>query len=513
MVALLLAGGCADRAARRVREDRVPPVVPPSAVRFQPDSFTGAAGFFRVGRDTAGRWWLVTPDDKPFFYRGVTSVNRAGRAGGRRAKDGLYAQTVDRAFDYQKSPSSFVESVEARLRSWGFNALGAWCEDTLFDRPQGLPYTEILEFNHTPQTLKDQGVNLPDVFDPEWAKSIDALCAQLAAPRKHSPMLVGYFTDNELTWLQPSEEDLAIQTTIDAPGRDAKRKPLLLQAVLSVDPARPAYAAAWEFVLSRHGNSVEQVGRAWGVALKDSDDVRKLTAAGDAIYTAGYMADQNAFSSLFAERYFRLSAEAIRRHDPNHLILGCRFGAPPGSLVLAQCRRPWVDVVSANNYRHTMYERIDEYHKPLGMPVLIGEFAWASDYFTRVPIDGEPDADGDGKPDASREHRMLAKGRSSLERAITHPGLVGYTWYRWVETGPDRRPPFMYGLVDTQDQPNPSTIQVLRTVHARADVLHAGEARPVDALAELKLTLPATMPTRGRAATTPATRPATAATP
>ena len=35
----------------------------------------GAAGFFRAGRDDAGRWWLIDPDDRPFFLRGVHGVH------------------------------------------------------------------------------------------------------------------------------------------------------------------------------------------------------------------------------------------------------------------------------------------------------------------------------------------------------------------------------------------------------------------------------------------------------
>jgi hypothetical protein len=445
------------------------PPEPLGTVRFDDKSIVGSPGFFRVGKDWQGRWWLIDPDGKPFFYKGVTSINRAGLPGGRRAEPGPYAETVDRLYGYQTNgPDAFCTSVYDRLRDWGFNALGAWCEERLFDRD--LPYTETLEFAHTPHVIKEYGLRLPDVFDPEWEKEIDRICRELCTPRKQSRLLIGYFTDNELSWLQPSEEDLAIQTKLDEMGKSRKSKPMLLQAMLSLDESKPAGAAAWKFALQRHG-SLAGCARAWGVKLTSKLDVRKLTEVGDAILTSGFMKDQADWTTIVAERYFRLSAEAVRRYDPNHLILGCRFGAPPGPTVMKQCVRPHVDVVSANNYRHTMFERMNEYYDHGGMPILIGEFSWASDYFVRSPMPNEPAG-------YSREQRMLTKGRAALERVFTHPGVVGYTWYRWVETGLDRKPPFMYGLVHVDDQPNTATIDVLREINARAERIRLGLLEP-----------------------------------
>lgn len=438
-------------------------------IRLDVSSLVGTEGFFRVGKDVDGRWWLVDAQNRPFFYRGVTSINRAGKAGGRRAQDGPYAETVDARYDYRTAgPDRFVEATIARLRDWGFNATGAWTEPTFHDR--GIVFTETLEFAHTPQVIKEHGIRMPDVFDPAWEAEVERVCAEFCPPLRNSKLLLGYFTDNELSWLQPSEEDLSVQTKLDEQGQ-SRSKPTLLQAMLSIDPARPAYAAAWAFVLERHG-SIEKLGDAWGVPMQSRDDLRAKTLAGDAILTAGYMKDQVDFTTLVAERYFRITSEAIRRHDPNHLILGCRFGAPPGPVVLKQCVRPHVDVVSANNYRDTMFERMSEYYDHNGMPILIGEFAWASDYYTRRAFPGEPA----GLP---REQRMIIKGRTALERTFTHPAVVGYTWYRWVETDPKRVRPWLYGLVHMDDEPNTLTIDALRETNNRAERIRAGRIAPI----------------------------------
>ena len=135
--------------------------------------------------------------------------------------------------------------------------------------------------------------------------------------------------------------------------------------------------------------------------------------------------------------------EAIRRYDPNHLIMGCRFGSPPDEGIL-NAMKPWVDVISQNNYRPTMYERCDYLYEQTGLPVLIGEFSWNTDLFKRVPLPNEPEGG------LKMKERMFRRGEITLLRAATHPGLVGYTWYRWVQPAstPER---FTDGLVDYED--------------------------------------------------------------
>lgn len=452
-------------------------------VRFEPSAVWGTEGYFRVGQSTEGRWFFIDPEGKAFFYRGVTSVNPEGTYGGRRAKPGRYTEAV--LAKYGEDPLAFRDAQLKRLRGWGFNALGAWCDDVFFDAdtPLALPYTEIVEFGYVGPQIKGEGIWLPDVFDETWAAAIDAEAKRLCAPRKNSKMLIGYFTDNELSWAQWRGEDIEAQT--DPSKKKDRPRPLLLQHCLSLPEDAAAYQAAWAFVLERHG-SVEAAGRAWGVDLASREDVRKLTAIPAAVIVAtpqkpaeappgsrwdnkkkkgpppwraittpGFLKDQEAFSRLFAERYFRLSAEAIRRHDPNHLILGCRFGGPPGDAVLSAMRRPWVDVVSANNYRPNMRERMDVYYAGTGLPVLNGEFAYHSGLFR---IHGKT-------PD-----RMAAMGAAALEELCTHPAVVGYTFYRWNAGDPAKMKPdeVTCGLVNNDDREDRLNGAVMREVNARA---------------------------------------------
>ena len=423
---------------------------PPSpSVRLVPNSFIGRTGFIRVVQDAGKRWWLVTPDGKPFFYKAATALNRSGRSGGRRAKPGPYSETVDRKYDYSKSPQAFVQASIKKLQLWGFNALGSWTTEEFFE--QGMPYTEIVEFNYVGPKIKLEGVagasvDLPDVLDPAWERVADEKARQICTPRRGSRDLVGYFTDNELGWAQP-----AASSKDDNPAAPTAQKAglTLLQQCLCLPPDQGAYKAAWAFSLARHKGDPAAVARAWGITSAAPADILAMTKASEALVSRGYREDCSKFSEQLAQRYFETTARLIRKYDPNHLILGCRFGAPPGSAILAACRRPWVDVLSANNYRDTMFERIDEYYLPTKMPILIGEFAWSSGYFTREIESEDPIVKALPVPE-----RAARRGEASLRRAAAHPGLVGYTWYRWVSAWDKTDPKAMpYGLVDTNDDP------------------------------------------------------------
>jgi hypothetical protein len=78
--------------------------------------------------------------------------------------------------------------------------------------------------------------------------------------------------------------------------------------------------------------------------------------------------DLGVFSRKFADTYFRTVAEALHRHDPDHLYLGSRFAWQTSEAVEA-CAR-WCDVVSFNRYVRSIADDPEEwarFHR-LGKP-------------------------------------------------------------------------------------------------------------------------------------------------
>lgn len=419
--------------------------------------YRGTKGYYRLVRYDSGFFGLLDPDDQPFFYRGVCAVNRAGEPGGRLAKPGLYAETCARL--YGDDTERFVASCIRRTLACGFNGFGSWTTDEFFDR--GICFTEILEFSKLDESLRvrGKGIRLPDVFDPKWDVEARALCERLVTPLRSSRDLLGYFVDNELGWGQAKSDHVwGAGDSVNTDGRH----PTLLQFCLALPEDRAVHAAAWDFVRERHGSAAEALA-SWGVDTTDEHaraEVRRLSHEGMVFSSVSYGKDHEAFTRMYAERYVRRVCEEIRRVDPDHLILGCRFGAPPGEAVSrAQDIPGGFDLCSVNNYRDTFYERISDMAAETDLPILNGEFSWNSDYFA---LDRRP-----GDTELSEKDRIAKHGPKALESAVLHPRLVGYTWYRWVhnfESPQDRA----YGIVNREgDILNRFNASLLASVNPR----------------------------------------------
>lgn len=411
-----------------------------TTVSFDQASLKGTAGYYRVGKTTQGQWWFVTPDNQPFYYKGVCAVNRAGTMGGRRANPGAYAPTVDKKYNYQQSPDAFVQGAFAHLRSHGFNALGAWATEEFFNK--GMPFTEIIEFfkegPFLPSASNREG--LPDIFDPAWVVNADRKARALCSPLRYSKELIGYFTDNEIGF--GKAEDTGFDLGFEAGQFDFS----LLRLVLAMDSSKAAYKEAWRFVLQRHQNDLRKLSAAWKTHIPNTEEMKVLNQMRARILGEDYEADAAAFSKMYAERYFKIAHDLIRRYDPNHLILGCRFGAPPPLYVL-DAIKPYTDVVSANNYQPILYDRYDSVYQYTGLPLLIGEISWNTDLFKQMPYADEP-AGG-----LSLKERMFRAGSQTLRRTAVHPGIVGFTWYRWVQ-GVSTADRFFDGVVNYNDEPD-----------------------------------------------------------
>ncbi|MCC5850166.1 MAG: hypothetical protein JJU29_18935 [Verrucomicrobia bacterium] len=431
----------------------------------------GTEGFIRVAQNEDGQWWMLDAEGNPFVTKAVAGVNRAGTTGGRLAKPGPYADAVDRLYDYQTSPDLFVETELNRLREWGFNTLGSWVTPEFFDR--GMFYTDIIDFRpRLPEVLiKVPGFHNSDVFDPRFQEGVDRLTAEFCPPRRDQKEFMGWFVDNEAGWGQPGTDHVW--------GGDeslnAKGTPTLLQIAMALEEDRPLKRAAWDFVTERYGK-VANIAGAWNFPFEDEADFRVRTEAGARANHPKYGEDNHVFSKKYATEYFRITGESIRRHDPNHLLLGCRFGAPPGHAIAEACRESeWIDVISANNYRETMKSRMDEFFGPMQKPLLIGEYAWCSDYHALPGRDPSPLGD----PDFPEDLRVEIKGRVALEESFTHPAVIGYTWYRWIQRVEPERPWRNYSLVGIEDEVNPFNTRLLKEINPKAEAIRKGELAPV----------------------------------
>ena len=405
------------------------------------------SGYYRV-ESRGGVWWLIDPLGVPTLSIGVDNVVYAGdRIRG--TGPSPYLQAVEQLYPDR---SAWDRRALDRLRAWGFNTLGAWSDAELSDLQA--PYTIILDFAAASGADWLRGKPV-DVYDPRFEATAREIARREATPREHDPMLIGYFSDNELWW-----------------GPDWRRLDTMLASYLSLPAGAPGRKRAVEFLQARYGTA-QRLSRAWHVAVRDFARVPPRAA------TRAYRADADAFLELVASRYFTVSARAIRAADRHHLYLGARFAGLPPDPVL---RASWqVDVVSVNVYSRDPRPAVARVFALSGRPVLVSEFSF------RALDSGFPNTVGAGPWVFSQWSRARAYERYVL-RLESLPGAIGYHWFRWADEPREGRADgenSNYGLVSLTDTPYTEFVAAITAANRAAVHVHRGAQTAITAPGQL----------------------------
>jgi hypothetical protein len=174
---------------------------------------------------------------------------------------------------------------------------------------------------------------------------------------------------------------------------------------------------------------------------------------------------------------------AVRKYDPNHLVLGVRFaGKPPeqwiklGSLF---------DVFSVNVYTAAFAPdaaTIKEYSEKSGRPVIIGEFT------APAPGRGLQGLFYGVHKVRDYAERGVAY-RYYVENSAASPYIVGTHWFQLVDDLPTGRPHdqerLNYGFINVIDEPYEDLVEAARETHLRLYELMFGRVRPIQKLPEV----------------------------
>lgn len=395
-----------------------------------------ATGFFRV-EQIDGRWWFVDPEGCRFWSAGVNGAGdeppRTQILGRPRsfasvptsaqwqppgvAPDPLrdpvsfYLANLQKRFGNDwRMPSAQVTS--RRMRAWGLNtAYGPALNDALPGSTLRQPYVYPLRgWQHIEGAI----MGMPDVYSPAFAARVDREAAQQLADRKNDPWMIGYFIGNEPPW--PARESQLVDLVLAGPASE-------LQKRFKADLAR-------------------------------GDTPASRKAMVHAAFT----------------RYLEVVNAAVRRHDPNHLHLGIRFGGTPPDDVIALAKG--FDVYSMNKYRWAPpKEFIDTCHRITKLPILIGEFHFG------VPERGL----APGLVQAMNQTERGVAYSYYVENAAAHPAILGTHWYQWIDqpaTGRRDGENYNIGWIDVTDRPYPELVAAAKATHANLDAIHSGKRAP-----------------------------------
>ncbi len=378
-----------------------------------------ASGFFRVEQLPSGRWWLVDPDGALYVDRAVVSVSMSPTA---KAVAALRARFGDEA--------GWAAQTNAALRGLGCTSTGAWSDHArLGAAPRRLAYTTMLNFMSGYGRKRGGTYQKPGhtgypkdaifVFDPGFAAFCDEQARQLAA-MKDDPWLLGHFTDNELPF-----QRAALANFLALPENDAGHR----------------------------------AARTWLQARRGKDDPANLTDA-----------EKEAFLEHVAERYFRIVTEAVRRHDPNHLVLGSRLhGQAMRYPEVWRAAGRHLDVVAVNYYHAWTPdpERIAMWAAEAKRPFIVTE--WYAKGMDAVGLTNES---GAGWTVKTQRDRGLFYENFTLG-LLAAKSCVGWHWFKYQDNDPENlkvdpsNRDSNKGIVTNRYEPYPELTDRMRRINQR----------------------------------------------
>ncbi len=375
-----------------------------------------------------GVQWLLDPDGKPFYSKGVnlvkpwpeTEKSRSGQAWC--------------WLNFYPSIDEWRKKVSEQLKGWGFNTLGGWSDSS---PDLGIALTVDLELG------RGSKYHWFDPFDPRMEKITVDLAKELTAPYRNSPLLIGYFTDNEVGWWNSPLFCWYLQA-----GWENHTKRHLWQMLFD------HYDGSWDKLLA---DWVPQGGLDGFESMKAAGAALKLRPTGNGIRLV------DRFMYDCAQHYYELMFKAIRAVHPGALVLGDRLPLYYHQDAV-RAMGDNIDVISTNYNVDTPDGWVAPYffnglRKLNPKPVLITEFFFAA---------GE-NRSGNCNQTARSDHpkpghlmtvgtqiqRTWGAGNALLNFA-RFPNVVGAHWFQYCDEplgGREDGEDYNMGLVDTANRP------------------------------------------------------------
>ena len=218
------------------------------------------------------------------------------------------------------------------------------------------------------------------VFEPTFAPFVNRLASK-AAKRKNDPWLLGHFTDNEIAF----HKTIQLKESLKLPSNNAQHQS----------------AKAW--LKKKHGKLIKP---------------SKITEE-----------DELEYMGVVADRYFQIVTAALRKHDPNHLILGERLHASAkyNPHVIAAAGK-YCDIISINFYRdwEPPREVMAMWRDTGKKPFIITEF------YTKAADSGLKNSEGAGWVVPGQQERVQHFENFALQM-LGAPNCVGIHWFRFVD--------------------------------------------------------------------------------
>lgn len=417
-----------------------------------PDRSSGVDRDYRVTQRD-GCWWYVSPEGSRLFSLGVCCVGMGTPASEYTADHPSYCADL-----HYPASQAWARATAARLRGWGFTTIGGWsdCERFIDAGETLLPVSPVLHAGST------AGIPWLDMWNADVLARVDETARLgISAVAGKLPIL-GYYADNELGWWN----HVLVDMTLKMPAESGQRRRVV--ALL-----RKHYGGDWQRLLADFDpegpDSFEALSRAGTLFLRPGGCGARV---------------ERRILALLAERYYRVTSAAIRRHAGKALILGDRYQSFYYPEVARAARR-YVDVISTNLNAHWIDGTFASYylrtlHELSGKPVQIGEF-----YMCASQNRSGNRNSSAGFPVVETQAERAVGFRNTVVQAASIPYVVGADWFQYYDEPPHGRSDgedYNMGLIDIHDVPYEELTAAagklnLQALHGQADAARRPDDR------------------------------------
>ena len=194
------------------------------------------AGWNRYGGWAEGpqlKWWLIDPEGRLFFSRGLNSIRSTdlltggpglekffeGKSTRKDGRFGFTSANLRRKYgpDYR---DAFNRFMLLRLADWGFNTIGNWSDQEIC-RMRRIPYVVNLPLPAGLPRLAKGGFY--DVFDPAFEPGMQKIFSRDFDWCRNDPWCIGIFVGNELRFAN-RKRSLGTDTLIADSATAAKQE-------------------------------------------------------------------------------------------------------------------------------------------------------------------------------------------------------------------------------------------------------------------------------------------------
>ena len=346
-----------------------------------------ATGFFYKAK-IGDRWWVIDPLGYPCFIRAVSGVG----------------------INYLSSPNHTAAAIEKYgsgekwglaatrqlMDDWGFNASGNTgyldVENRLIIQGAtgfvGSYGTHIGTNNSKGGNTTFAGNNTMNVFDPAFVDWCDEKAKTVEAG-KDNEYYLGRTIDNEL----PIEINM-------------------LYNYLRLSPADPtyhySYATAWTWLVNFTGKENPS----------DEDITEEILQI---------------FTGFVYDRFYYLASNAIKKYDPNHMVLGSR-------MLVGFMNQPWVLRFAGLHLDCLTINWYGEWDIPVEDLKFVSENAnipfMNTEFYTKAMDSGLDNTRGAGWVVKTQQDRGDVYQCYTL-RLLECKNLVGWHWFQYLDNDPD----------------------------------------------------------------------------